>query len=57
MATLTIRNVDPVLEECLRLRAARNGRSVEAELRCILSRRTSRKQKALKGKGVSGRWS
>jgi antitoxin FitA len=37
MATLTIRNVDPVLEECLRLRAARNGRSVEAELRCILS--------------------
>ena len=37
MATLTIRNVDPALEERLRLRAARNGRSVEAELRCILS--------------------
>jgi antitoxin FitA len=37
MATLTIRNVDPALEERLRLRAARNGRSVEDELRCILS--------------------
>jgi plasmid stability protein len=37
MATLTIRNVDPALKERLRLRAARNGRSVEDELRCILS--------------------
>jgi plasmid stability protein len=35
MATLTIRNIDPVIEERLRLRAARNGRSVEDELRRI----------------------
>jgi hypothetical protein len=35
IATLTIRNVDPVVEERLRLRAARNGCSVEDELRCI----------------------
>ena len=33
MATLTIRNVDPALREELRVRAARHGRSMEAELR------------------------
>jgi antitoxin FitA len=36
MATLTIRNVDSAMKERLRVRAARNGRSMEAELRCIL---------------------
>jgi plasmid stability protein len=36
MATLTIRNVDPELREELRVRAARHGRSMEAELRHIL---------------------
>jgi antitoxin FitA len=36
MTKLTIRNVDPALKERLRLRAARNGRSMEAELRHIL---------------------
>ena len=35
---LTIRNVDPSLKEKLRLRAARHGRSMEAELRNILRR-------------------
>jgi plasmid stability protein len=30
MIKLTIRNVDPALKERLRLRAARNGRSMEA---------------------------
>jgi len=35
--TLTIRNVDPALKEKLRVRAARNARSMEAELRHILS--------------------
>ena len=34
--TLTIRGVDPRLKERLRLRAARHGRSMEAELRAIL---------------------
>jgi antitoxin FitA len=33
---LTIRNVDPELREALRVRAARHGRSMEAELREIL---------------------
>jgi plasmid stability protein len=37
MTTLTIRNVDGALKERLRVRAARNGRSMEAELRQILS--------------------
>jgi antitoxin FitA len=37
MTTLTIRNVEPALKERLRMRAARNGRSMEAELRHILS--------------------
>jgi antitoxin FitA len=36
MATLTIRNVDPELREELGVRAARHGRSMEAELRHIL---------------------
>jgi antitoxin FitA len=35
--TLTIRNVDPALKEKLRVRAARNARSMQAELRHILS--------------------
>lgn len=38
MATLTIRDVNPALKERLRIRAAHNGRSMEAELRNILSR-------------------
>jgi len=37
MSTLTIRNVDPAVKEQLRVRAARNGRSMEAELRHILN--------------------
>ena len=37
MATLTIRNVDTAVKERLRLRAARHGRSMEAEARIILS--------------------
>ena len=36
MPTLTIRNVDSELREQLRVRAARHGRSMEAELREIL---------------------
>jgi len=36
MTTLTIRNVEPALKEELRVRAARHGHSMEAELRQIL---------------------
>jgi plasmid stability protein len=37
VTTLTIRNVDIAVKEQLRVRAARRGRSMEAELRSILS--------------------
>jgi antitoxin FitA len=36
MATLTIRNLDAVLKERLRVRAAQHGHSMEAEVREIL---------------------
>jgi plasmid stability protein len=36
-ATLTIRNIDAAVKERLRVRAARHGRSMEAEARSILS--------------------
>jgi plasmid stability protein len=38
MPTLTIRNVDADVKQKLRMRAARHGRSIEAELREILKK-------------------
>ncbi len=38
MATLTIRNIDDELKARLRIEAARNGRSMEEEVRDILRR-------------------
>ena len=37
MSSVTIRNIDPQVKEQLRQRAARHGRSMEAELRAIVS--------------------
>ena len=37
MAALSIRDLDDTVKEKLRLRAARNGRSMEAEIRVILT--------------------
>jgi plasmid stability protein len=37
MATLTIRNVDEMVKRRLQVRAALNGRSMEAEARAILT--------------------
>lgn len=37
MAVLTIRNIDEALKARLRVRAAENGRSMEAEVRQILA--------------------
>jgi antitoxin FitA len=37
MATLTIRNVEPSIKERLRVRAAQNGRSMEAGHRVIVT--------------------
>ena len=36
MATLTIRNLTPAINEALRMRATQHGRSVEAEARDVL---------------------
>ena len=36
MASLTIRNIEDSLKECLRVRAARHGRSMEEEARQVL---------------------
>lgn len=36
MAAVSIRNLDDATKERLRVRAARNGRSLEAEIRAIL---------------------
>jgi antitoxin FitA len=36
VSSLSIRQIDPMMKERLRLRAARNGRSMEAEVRAIL---------------------
>lgn len=36
MSTLTVRNLDDTLKSRLRVRAAENGRSMEAEVRAIL---------------------
>jgi antitoxin FitA len=36
LASLTIRNLEPALKERLRIRAAHQGRSMEAEARAIL---------------------
>jgi plasmid stability protein len=41
MATLTIRNVDAAVKDHLRVRAARNGRSMEAELRAVVTEAVS----------------
>ena len=42
MATLTIRNIDAAAKERLRVRAARHGQSMEAELRSILNQALER---------------
>jgi len=47
MASLTVRQLDDALKQALRLRAARNGRSVEDEVRTIL------KGAAAEGAGVA----
>ena len=44
MATLTIRDLDDELRAQLRVRAARHGRSMEAEVRAILRETLARPQ-------------
>jgi len=44
MATLTIRDLDDEIRDQLRVRAARHGRSMEAEVRAILRDALARRQ-------------
>lgn len=46
MATLTIRNLPEEVRERLRVRAARRGRSMEAEVRAILTEVTTVEERA-----------
>ena len=43
MSTLTIRNVEPVIKDKLRMAAAAHGRSMEEEVRSILNQPTAAK--------------
>jgi plasmid stability protein len=47
MAVLTIRDLDDSVRDRLRVRAAENGRSMEAEVRDILSRSVSQAEVTL----------
>jgi len=53
MASLTIRKLDDAIRDELRLRAARNGRSVEDEVRVIL-REASQKPCLVRHGGLPG---
>ncbi len=53
MASMMIRNLDETVKKRLRLRAAENGRSLEAEVRDILAREASGKSHARVGLGES----
>lgn len=58
MATLTIRDIDDDIRDRLRVRAARNGRSMEAEVREILREAVVRPQPASQlGSRVRARFS
>ena len=45
VATIVIRNLDPAVKRRLQLRAARNGRSMEAEARALLTESSSESPK------------
>lgn len=51
MASLTIRNIEDSLKECLRVRAARHGRSMEEEARQVL-RQSLLREKSTIGLGT-----
>lgn len=54
MASVTIRNLAPEVVTEIKVVAARNGRSLEAELRDLLTRRYRRRSEVLRS--IRGRW-
>ena len=53
MATLTIRDLEPSVKERLRVRAAKNGRSMEEEVRSILRKASAEEVKPQRGLGTA----
>ena len=53
MASITIRNLDDEVKTRLRVRAANNGRSMEAEARLILGAAVGRQAVPAKGLGTA----
>lgn len=56
MSTLTVRNLDDDLKTLLRVRAAQNGRSMEAEAREILRASLSTQPRARLGTRIHNRF-
>ncbi len=56
MAAVTVRGLDDDVKERLRLRAARNGRSMEAEIRAILEAAVSREGRKGTGTRMHEAW-
>ena len=53
MSTLTIRNIDDETKRRLRIRAAENGRSMEAEVRLLIARSLAGEGRPSAGPGPS----
>lgn len=53
MASITIRNLPDEVHRALRLRAARNGRSTEAEVRAILEETAMPKERTKIGSALA----
>lgn len=53
MAMMTVRNLPDEVKRALRIRAAKNGRSTEAEVRTILEEAVKPKERLLMGDALS----
>jgi len=55
MSSITIRKLDPAVKERLRVRAAKHGQSMEAEVRSILQRALEPPRNELTGADLAAR--
>ena len=53
MASITIRNLDNIVKDRLRVRASANGRSMEEEARLVLAEAVNREPAPVKGLGTA----
>ncbi|WP_242128639.1 Arc family DNA-binding protein [Sphingobium sp. Sx8-8] len=56
MASITVRNIPDEVHRALRVRAARHGRSTEAEIRFILEQAARPEGRRLMGAALSETW-